>query len=197
LKSNENPAQSGIFFSGNHLTEHQEAFIGELVRSGRYSDGSEGLRESLRLVERWDSLETAKLDYLRGPLDDEIEGEPTVTGAPWEPCALPRGAIANIRGILQSSEAELGTSAEARGKALLDQALQDLAEDPHRVGVSPVPDIRSAYFVYHVKFGKPKVTGRTVGRQRHPVVFSVDSSNAALVTAVVHEREMPERLLEN
>ena len=87
------------------LTEHQEAFIGELVRSGRYSNASEVLRESLRLMERRESLEAAKLDYLRGRLDQaerdalagrlvtyapglldrldqEIEGESTGTGAP-------------------------------------------------------------------------------------------------------------------
>ena len=86
------------------LTQHQEAFIGELVRSGRYSNASEVLRESLRLMERRESLEAAKLDYLRGRLDDaeqdalaerlvtytpglidrleeEIEGESTGTGA--------------------------------------------------------------------------------------------------------------------
>lgn len=87
------------------LTEHQEAFIGELVRSGRYRSASEVLRESLRLMERRESLEVAKLDYLRGRLDEaerdalagrlvtyapglldrldqEIEGESTGTGAP-------------------------------------------------------------------------------------------------------------------
>jgi antitoxin ParD1/3/4 len=87
------------------LTEHQEAFIGELVRSGRYSNASEVLCESLRLMERRESLEAAKLDYLRGRLDEaerdatagrlvtygpglldrldrEIEGESTGSDAP-------------------------------------------------------------------------------------------------------------------
>ena len=32
------------------LTQHQETFIGELVRSGRYSNASEVLRESLQCV---------------------------------------------------------------------------------------------------------------------------------------------------
>jgi plasmid stabilization system protein ParE len=41
------------------------------------------------------------------------------------------------------------------------------------------------------------VTGRTVGHPRHLVVFSVDSSDAVLVAAVVHEREMLERHLDN
>jgi antitoxin ParD1/3/4 len=86
------------------LTEHQEAFIGELVRSGRYSNASEVLRESLRVMERRESLEAAKLAYLRGRLEqaerdalaerlvtyepglldrveEDTEGESTGTGA--------------------------------------------------------------------------------------------------------------------
>jgi plasmid stabilization system protein ParE len=110
---------------------------------------------------------------------------------------LAPGAIADIRRILQRSKAEFGTRAGARYKVLLDQALQDLGADPCRVGVRPVPDVRPGYFVYHVKFSKPKVTGRTVAHPRHLVVFSVDSSDAVLVAAVVHEREMLERHLEN
>jgi antitoxin ParD1/3/4 len=51
-------------------TEHQGAFIGDLVRSGRYSNASEVLRESLRLMERRESLEAAKLECLRARLDE-------------------------------------------------------------------------------------------------------------------------------
>jgi plasmid stabilization system protein ParE len=109
---------------------------------------------------------------------------------------LAPGAIADIRRILHRSKVEFGPGAGTRYKALLDQALQDLREDPCRLGVRPVPDIRPGYFVYHVKFSKPRVTGRTVGRPRHLVIFSVDSSEAVLVAAVVHEREMLERHLE-
>ncbi|MBK1700984.1 hypothetical protein CKO22_08615 [Thiococcus pfennigii] len=61
------------------LTEHQEALIGDLARSGRYRNASEVLRESLRLMERGESLEAAKLDYLRARLD---EAERLVTYAP-------------------------------------------------------------------------------------------------------------------
>jgi len=110
---------------------------------------------------------------------------------------LAPGAIADIRRILHRSKAEFGLGAGSRYKVLLDQALQDLGEDPHRFGVRPVPDVRPGYFVYHVKFSKPRVTGRTVGRPRHLFVFSVDASDAVLVAAVVHEREMLERHLDN
>jgi plasmid stabilization system protein ParE len=110
---------------------------------------------------------------------------------------LAPGAVADIRRILQRSKAEFGPGAGARYKALLDQAFQDLGEDPCRVGVRPVPDGRPGYFVYHVKFSKPRLTDRTVGRPHHLVIFAVDSSEAVLVAAVVHEREMLERHLDD
>ncbi len=47
------------------LTDHQEAFVGELVRSGRYNNASEVLRESLRLMEKHEQEDAAKLEYLR------------------------------------------------------------------------------------------------------------------------------------
>ena len=51
------------------LTDHQEAFVGELVRSGRYQNASEVLRESLRLMEKQELEDVAKLEYLRRRLD--------------------------------------------------------------------------------------------------------------------------------
>lgn len=72
---------------------------------------------------------------------------------------LAPGAIADIRRILQRSKTGFGPGAGAR-----DQALQDLREDPYRVGVRPVPDVRPGYFVDHVKFSKPRVTGRLDAR---------------------------------
>lgn len=47
------------------LTEHQEGFIETLVKSGRYQNASEVMREGLRLVEAREAEEAAKLDALR------------------------------------------------------------------------------------------------------------------------------------
>ena len=47
------------------LTEHQEKLIGALVESGRYQNASEVLREGLRLVERREAEDAAKLEALR------------------------------------------------------------------------------------------------------------------------------------
>ena len=52
------------------ITDHREELIAALVASGRYRDASEVLREGLRLVERQIAEEAARLDALRGALED-------------------------------------------------------------------------------------------------------------------------------
>jgi antitoxin ParD1/3/4 len=47
------------------LTERQESLIEALVRSGRYQNASEVLREGLRLVENREIEEARKLEALR------------------------------------------------------------------------------------------------------------------------------------
>ena len=47
------------------LTKHQEALIEDLVESGRYQNASEVLRDGLRLVERREAEDAAKLKVLR------------------------------------------------------------------------------------------------------------------------------------
>ena len=47
------------------LTEHHAKIIDRLVKSGRYRNASEVLREGLRMIERREALEDAKLEVLR------------------------------------------------------------------------------------------------------------------------------------
>jgi antitoxin ParD1/3/4 len=47
------------------LTTQQQEFVEELVRSGRYQNASEVLREGLRLVEQHEPEEAAKLKALQ------------------------------------------------------------------------------------------------------------------------------------
>lgn len=47
------------------LTDHQAQFVEQLVLSGRYQNASEVLREGLRLVERREAEEAARLTALR------------------------------------------------------------------------------------------------------------------------------------
>ncbi len=47
------------------LSEHQHDFVETLVRTGRYQNASEVLREGLRLIEERERIEAAKLDALK------------------------------------------------------------------------------------------------------------------------------------
>jgi plasmid stabilization system protein ParE len=72
---------------------------------------------------------------------------------------LAPGAITDIRRVLHHSKAEFDAHAEARYKALLEQALQDLGEDPRRLGVRP--SLRSALGTRHSSLlHPPRVGGR-------------------------------------
>jgi antitoxin ParD1/3/4 len=47
------------------LTEHQASFVEQLVSSGRYQNASEVLREGLRMIERREAEEFARLSALK------------------------------------------------------------------------------------------------------------------------------------
>ena len=52
------------------LTDQQVKLVEKLVHSGRYQNASEVLRDGLRLLQRRELEETAKLEAIRGALDD-------------------------------------------------------------------------------------------------------------------------------
>ena len=47
------------------LTDHQSSLVDALVKSGRYQNASEVLREGLRLVEQKEAEDTYRLESLR------------------------------------------------------------------------------------------------------------------------------------
>jgi antitoxin ParD1/3/4 len=55
------------------LTEHQERVIEGLVRSGRYRDASDVVREALRLLERREAEDEARSEALRQAAEKGIE----------------------------------------------------------------------------------------------------------------------------
>jgi antitoxin ParD1/3/4 len=52
------------------LTKQQATLVENLVRSGRYQNASEVLRDGLRLLERREAEERAKLAAIRNALDE-------------------------------------------------------------------------------------------------------------------------------
>ncbi len=109
---------------------------------------------------------------------------------------LTRLAADDIKNILRRSESEFGEVARGRYKALIDRAIQDLAEDPGRIGCKGIEDVRPGYFIYHIKWAKARLSGPSVRQPRHLLVCSIDGDAGIIVAAVVHERELLERHLD-
>lgn len=53
-----------------NLTDHQDRFVDHAISAGRYQNASEVLREGLRLLERRDAEDEAKLARLRVAVDE-------------------------------------------------------------------------------------------------------------------------------
>ena len=92
-----------------NLTEHFDHFIKNGVTSGRFSNASEVVREGLRLLERREQEDKAKLQWLRGAvqegIDDVERGDYTT---------LTSGA--EIKSFMRQlrAEASAGTTAQRR-----------------------------------------------------------------------------------
>ena len=55
------------------LTEHFESFISSSIEHGHYTDASEVVREGLRLLEQRQAEDQAKLEWLRGAVQESID----------------------------------------------------------------------------------------------------------------------------
>jgi antitoxin ParD1/3/4 len=56
-----------------NLTDHFDRFIEDGISSGRYSNASEVVREGLRLLERQEQEDSARLDWLRATAAEGFE----------------------------------------------------------------------------------------------------------------------------
>ena len=56
-----------------NLTEHLDRFLQTRISSGRYGNASEVVREGLRLLERREQEEQAKLAWLRGAVKEGLD----------------------------------------------------------------------------------------------------------------------------
>jgi antitoxin ParD1/3/4 len=59
-----------------NLTPQLEALVRQKVASGHYSSASEVVREALRLMEREDQIQAAKLGQLRRDIQEGLESGP-------------------------------------------------------------------------------------------------------------------------
>ena len=56
-----------------NLTEHLDRFLDTRISSGRYGNASEVVREGLRLLERREQEEQARLAWLRGAVKEGLD----------------------------------------------------------------------------------------------------------------------------
>lgn len=108
---------------------------------------------------------------------------------------LTHSAVRDVAYILERSRRDFGARARDRYAQLLDRALLDLAEDPSRIGVVSIEDLRPDSFIYHLKFSRTLSRGRRVLRPRHVLVFRVEQDEV-IVMRMLHERQLLDRHLD-
>jgi antitoxin ParD1/3/4 len=59
------------------LGEHYEAFVRQLLESGRYASASEIMRDGLRLLEEREETRALKLDALRAAIQEGLDSGPS------------------------------------------------------------------------------------------------------------------------
>ena len=67
------------------MTDHQEQLVSNLVKTGRYQNASEVLREGLRLVEEKEVQLQQKLLELRGALAEGLQTSIMAAQSHWAP----------------------------------------------------------------------------------------------------------------
>ena len=111
---------------------------------------------------------------------------------------LAPAARRDIREALKWSEEKFGSRAAERYRALLKQALRDVAADPERPGSRERPELSSGARTYHLSFGRGRARpAGAVKNPRHFVLYRRNDEGAVEVARVLHdacdlERHLPE-----
>ena len=104
-------------------------------------------------------------------------------------------ALRDIARLLRRSEEEFGGAARVRYRRLLDKALRELAQDPMRIGVRRIDDVREGCFTYHLRSASQGSAAKAVRHPRHLIAFRLDASGDVIVARVFHEQQMLARHL--
>ncbi len=95
----------------------------------------------------------------------------------------------DVRRILEQSLEQFGDTAMSRYRALIVQAILDVADDPHRVGSLGRPEVAAMARTYHIANSRdrvPKAAGR-VKNPRHFLLYRVFSDGKVEIGRVLHE----------
>jgi toxin ParE1/3/4 len=108
--------------------------------------------------------------------------------------ALSSRARLDIQIILGASAERFGLDAGRRYRLLLERAIEDVATDPGRPGVSrPSDDLR----LYHIRHSRSQTgRGRRVQRARHVIVFRIRPDRIEVLRVLHDAMDLPARLSE-
>ena len=111
---------------------------------------------------------------------------------------LAPAARRDVREALKWSEEKFGSRAAQRYRALLKQALRDIAADPERPGWMERPELSTGARTYHLRFSRDRarVSG-PVRNPRHFLLYRRNDEGVIEVARVLHdardlERHLPE-----
>ena len=111
---------------------------------------------------------------------------------------LTRTAQRDVKGILNWSRREFGEAAVERYKALIKQAVWDIANDPKRPGSKERPELMiEGARTYHLEFSRGKVRGPSVKSPRHFLLYRHLDERVIEVGRVLHDSRDLQRHLPN
>ena len=115
------------------LTDQQAELIAKLVQSGRYQNASEVLRDGLRFLQRREREETAKLEALRGALDEAEAAVATGDLYDYTPTLFDDADIDSaVEGLVDAIVEVTETGSTIKGKQSPLEILKYEADPCHR-----------------------------------------------------------------
>jgi len=109
---------------------------------------------------------------------------------------LAPAAEGDIEQILAWSHLQFGEEARLRYEALLIRAIQDVVDEPDRVGSHMRPEIAPAARTYHLRHSRDRVSPdrSRVSRPRHFLLYRTRPDGAVEIARVLHDSMDLERL---
>jgi toxin ParE1/3/4 len=97
-------------------------------------------------------------------------------------------ARSDIVGILKTSFKEFGEAASNRYRVLIEQAMDDIGEDPERQGSKERPGILiPGARTYHIEFSRTRVSGRRVKEPRHFILYRIQADGRIEIARILHD----------
>ena len=194
-----------------NLTDEQDAFVERMVKSGKYQNASEAMRDAVRgLQQRWkEDLKLKALRKLVGEgasalersqfedIDDAgLDTHLDRLAGPAARCGMARyrlsgPATADIAEILRSSEDRHGRDARLRYRGLLSATLRRIASDPEGRSTSERGEILAGLRSFHIRHSRNESLEAPVAAPVHVIFYRAVETGIIEIVRVLHERVEP------